>query len=78
MNEVLAIFDAFDGPTNLARGTGFRLQTVCDWRRKGNPEIPPWRRPAVLAAAKSMSIALPDEAVRYLKSDDRRKAGSEC
>jgi hypothetical protein len=74
MTEVHAIFEAFGGPTPIADATGFPLQTVCDWRKKGNPEIPPWRRAAVLEAANRLKLELPPEAVAYLGSNERRRA----
>jgi hypothetical protein len=76
MSEVHAIFDAFGGPTPIAKATGFPVQTVCDWRKKGDPEIPPWRRPAVLDAAKRLDISLPPEAIAYLASSERPKAAA--
>ena len=72
MQAVTDIFLAFgDSPTAIAKATGFPVQTVCDWRGKGKTEIPPWRRRAVLDAAKRMKIELPAHCVEYLVSDDR-------
>lgn len=51
MDPVTEIFAAFDGsPRKLADAVKAPVQTVCDWRRKGQPRIPQWRREAVLAA----------------------------
>jgi hypothetical protein len=79
MSEVHSIFDAFGGLKQLAEATGLPLQTVCDWRKKGKPEIPPWRRPAVLDAALAKSVPLPAEAVIYLQSSERpKRAAKQC
>lgn len=72
MDTVEHIFEAFKSPSAIADATGFPVQTVCDWRRKGPAEIPPWRRQAVLDAAVRLGIALDNHAVEYLKSDTRR------
>lgn len=71
MSIVHEIFAAFKGPGNIAKATGLPLQTVSDWRVKGKPEIPPWRRNAVLDAAKRDSVDLSPEAIAYLASSDR-------
>jgi hypothetical protein len=47
------------GPTKLHRETGIPVQTIWDWTRKGN--IPHWRRPAVIEAAKKLPEPLPAE-----------------
>jgi DNA invertase Pin-like site-specific DNA recombinase len=55
MDELLAeIFDKLGGATAIARGTGCPVQTVHDWLAKkgAKPEIPPWRRAAVLDFAR--------------------------
>lgn len=59
MEELLAeIFDKLGGATAIARGTGYPIQTVHDWlatpksKPNAKPEIPPWRRPAVLDFAR--------------------------
>lgn len=67
------IFDVLEGSTAIARGTGLPIQTVNDWLKKGKPEIPPWRRPAVLAfAKKSGKLAdLSADARGYLVSQER-------
>lgn len=66
-----AIFKAFDGPTVIAKETGFPLQTVSDWRRNGNKDIPPWRRRDVLQAAQRIGVTLAPDALAYLASDVR-------
>ncbi|KER37262.1 hypothetical protein AL00_06200 [Sphingobium indicum F2] len=72
MQAVNDIFEAFgDSPSAIAKATGFPVQTVCDWRGKGKTEIPPWRRRAVLDAAKRLKIDLPAHCVEYLVSDAR-------
>lgn len=68
---VETIFQAFDGPTVIAKETGFPLQTVSDWRRNGRADIPPWRRRDVLQAAQRAGVTLPPEALAYLASDVR-------
>jgi DNA-binding transcriptional regulator YdaS (Cro superfamily) len=78
MTEVHAIFEAFGGPSKLAQLTGLSLQTVSDWRAKGRPEIPPWRRPLVLAAAESLEKPLPESAIAYLQSDERPARASKA
>ena len=70
MDPVNEIFDAFDGkPSKLADATGLSIQTVCDWRRKGTPNIPKWRRAAVLGAVERAGVRLSETALHYLKSD---------
>lgn len=77
MDELLSeIFEKLGGATAIARGTGYPVQTVHDWLKKkdAKPEIPPWRRPAVLdfARREKRFDALSDEAKSYLTSDERR------
>ncbi len=72
MEPVNDIFEAFGGsPSAIAKATGLPVQTVWDWRGKGKTEIPPWRRRAVLDAAKRLKIDLPAHCVEYLASDER-------
>lgn len=78
MQQVLSeIFEKLGGATAIARGTGYPVQTVHDWlktkKEKGTPEIPPWRRPAVLdfARRERKIEELSDEARAYLTSTDR-------
>ena len=74
MQQVIEhIFDKLGGPTKIATGTGFAVQTVHDWLRKGPAEIPPWRRPAVLdfARREGKFADLTDEAKAYLTSHER-------
>ncbi len=72
-NIVEQIFDALDGTTPIAKGTGMPVQTVNDWLRKGPPEIPPWRRPAVLDFARESGklAKLTPECLAYLQSQER-------
>lgn len=77
MDELLSeIFEKLGGATAISRGTGYPVQTVHDWLKKkgAKPEIPPWRRPTVLAYARREGLfdALSDEAKAYLTSDARR------
>lgn len=70
MHVVDQIFEAFGGsPKAISDATGIAIQTVCDWRAKGPKEIPVWRRPAVLKAAKGRDLS--EEAIAYLRSDRR-------
>lgn len=67
MNPVDEIFEAFGGsPTALARATGLKVQTVCDWRTKGPKNIPQWRRRVVLDAVLSAGKEISSDAMRYL------------
>lgn len=70
MHVVHAILAAFDGPTKLAEETGIPMKTVFSWK-EDKPNIPAWRRPAVLDAAKRASVTLPPEALIYLASAER-------
>lgn len=70
MSEVQEIFKAFGNPTALSTAIGVPMQTAWDWRNKS--EIPPWRRPSILDASKRLSIKLPEEAIAYLASSERR------
>lgn len=71
MQVVDDIFEAFGGPSAIAAATGFPLQTVSDWRRKGQSDIPPWRRGAVLEAARREGRALEAHCLEYLQSTKR-------
>jgi hypothetical protein len=78
MQDIVAhIFKVLDGPTKIATGTGFPVQTVHSWT-ESPAEIPPWRRSAVLDFARRTNKLddLSDEARAYLASDKRtvRKA----
>jgi hypothetical protein len=69
------IFAAFKGATGLANATGLPMKTVFEWNRKHRaPSIPPWRRPAVLAAAQRDRKELSAAALAYLASDERTPA----
>lgn len=73
MHVVDQIFEAFgNSPKRLADATGIPIQTVWDWRGKGRKEIPVWRRPAVLNAARGLPLS-PD-ALAYLNSTERSAA----
>lgn len=67
------IFDALGGPTKIATGTGFPIQTVHSWISKKPCEIPPWRRPAVLDFARRAGKLdkLTEDARTYLASHER-------
>lgn len=69
MTEVQAIFEAFGGYVGLAETLGLKRNTVWDWRNNG--EIPPWRRPMVLDAARRLGKALDGKVIAYLLSDER-------
>lgn len=70
MTNIDSIFEAFKGPTKIARATGDPVQTVHSWKVKQS--IPPWRRPQVLDAARRLEIDLPTEAIAYLASSERK------
>lgn len=70
MDPVLEIFAAFDGsPAKLATAVNLPVQTVCDWRRKGKPRIPTWRRDAVLAALMDGGKEISPRARAYLAGE---------
>ena len=74
METVIAhIFETLGGPTRIATGTGFPIQTVHSWVNKKPAEIPPWRRAAVIdfARREKKIDALTSEAREYLASSDR-------
>lgn len=74
MQQVIEhIFLKLGGATAIATGTGFAVQTVHDWLRKGPAEIPPWRRTAVLDLARREGKLddLSPEAREYLTSAER-------
>lgn len=70
---VTEIFEALGGSTAIARGIGSPVQTVNDWLRKGQPEIPPWRRGDVLSFARSAGKLgeLSKDCLSYLQSQER-------
>lgn len=70
---VTEIFNALDGATAIATGIGSPVQTVHDWLKKGDPEIPPWRRAAVLDFARRAEklTKLSPECLAYLQSQKR-------
>lgn len=57
----------------MADATGIPMKTVFSWK-EDKPNIPAWRRPAVLDAAKRANVTLPPEAVIYLASAERASA----
>ncbi len=73
MHVVEHIFKALGGATAIAVGVGSPVQTVHDWKKKGKPEIPPWRRPAVLDLARRLGKfdELSADAIAYLGSAER-------
>jgi len=77
MDPVSDIFKAFgNSPASLSRALGLPVQTVCDWRRKGKPNIPNWRRPAVLAAIESAEkqAEVQPATLAYLRTNSARAA----
>ncbi len=78
MDVVHQIIDAVGGVNALSSATGFPQQTVSEWRTRTPPDIPPWRRSAVLEAVKRLDREgllkgeLPAAAFAYLASLDRR------
>ena len=70
---MFADFITAHGPRAMATAFGAPIQTVHSWKAKGN--IPPWRRPAVIAASQRMGQALDPELLTYLASSER--TGSE-
>lgn len=77
MHDVVPlIFKTLGGSTAIANGIGSPVQTVNDWLKKGKPEIPPWRRAAVLAFAKRKKLLaeMPPECLEYLNSQERTVA----
>ena len=63
------IFEAYGGATAIHRATGVPVQTVHDWINKGKPEIPPWRRAALLAVEPAKPLS--EGARAYLLSTER-------
>jgi hypothetical protein len=73
MQQVIEhIFETLGGPTKIATGTGFAIQTVHSWT-KAPAEIPPWRRSAVLDFARrdGKLDKLSADAREYLTSTER-------
>jgi hypothetical protein len=65
-----AIFDAFGGPTELAKAIDEPVTTVHSW--KGSKYgIPRWRRPQILKVSDRAATPLSPEALSYLKSGMR-------
>lgn len=75
MNDdvITKIFKTLGGSTKIATGVGLPVQTVNDWLNKGQAEIPPWRRPAVLdfARREEKLSELPADCLAYLQSQER-------
>lgn len=72
MSTVEAIIKAFGGQVAMSKATGVPQQTIDTWAKRAPPEIPPWRRPAIIAAAAhSKAVVLTDEHVAYLRSTER-------
>lgn len=77
MDPVTDIFIAFgDSPKALAEATGIPVQTVCDWRRKGIPNIPAWRRTVVLGAILNSGKTVQPATLAYLRAPERAEARS--
>jgi hypothetical protein len=73
MKDIVAhIFEKLGGPTAIARGTGFPVQTVHSWS-EDPAEIPPWRRADILAFAgrEQKLTEFSPEALAYLQSTER-------
>lgn len=70
---VSEIFEKLGGATKIANGVNLSVQTVHDWINKGTPEIPPWRREAVLRVARESEklTVLSKDALAYLQSQAR-------
>lgn len=79
MDPITEIFAAFGSPAKLARATGIAAQTVHDWKGKGKPNIPSWRRPVILAALRSTDAKVSAETLAYLgaPSSPRRERGAD-
>jgi hypothetical protein len=58
MHTVSDILKQLGGYTAVAKGTGIPATTVHSWQRKNF--VPEWRRPALLALAKSKRVSLTD------------------
>ena len=71
MSVVQAIIDAFGNQVAASEATGIAQQTISEWVKRDPPEIPPWRRPAILMAAQARSITLSAECSEYLCSNAR-------
>lgn len=73
MQVVHDIIAKLGGSTGVAAKTGIPQQTVSEWANREPPEIPPWRRPAVLDALKrdGKDSEVPAEAIAYLASTQR-------
>lgn len=69
MHIVDRIFKAIGGATVIATQTGDPVQTVHDWLAYGN--IPHWRRPAVVDAARRLDKQLDPDMLAYLASRER-------
>jgi hypothetical protein len=69
MDVVTAIFEALGGATAIARTTGDPVQTVHSWKASGR--IPVWRRAAVRKVRPVPGRELPQDALAYLKSNER-------
>lgn len=67
------IFKALGGSTAIAIGINAPIQTVNDWLSKGKPEIPPWRRAAVIDFARKEGklTELSADCLAYLQSQER-------
>lgn len=68
IREILGTFGSYDQAAAILKTP---KSTVYFWMRNGN--IPHWRRNDVLKAAKGKKIALTEQAIAYLKSDESAK-----
>jgi len=64
MSVVESLFGERTRVTAIAREMRAPVKTVWCWKKKG--EIPPWRRPAVLAAVQRLELDVSAEAIAYL------------
>ena len=68
MHIVDQIFVAMGESTAIATAMGLPIQTVNSWKTSGN--IPSWRRPPLLDAAKRGDCQLAPDLLAYLASAD--------
>ncbi len=68
VNDIVA---AFGSQVAMEDATGIPQQTISEWVKRHPPEIPPWRRPVILDAARTKNVALEPAALSYLHSTAR-------
>jgi hypothetical protein len=71
MHVVHSIIAAFGGQVAMSDATGIPQQTISEWATRSPPEIPPWRRPAILGAVNARNKELGPDAAAYLASNTR-------